>query len=58
MSKGKTVDATVADHILPVETHPQLAFDLNNTQSLCNSCNVKKGYKDRKEAKEMTGSKG
>lgn len=30
------------DHIKPVRTHPDLAFELSNLQSLCRSCHSKK----------------
>ena len=30
------------DHIKPVRTHPELAFDLDNLQSLCPSCHTRK----------------
>ncbi len=30
------------DHILPVRTHPELAYDLANLQTLCASCHAKK----------------
>lgn len=30
------------DHIKPVRTHPDLAFDLGNLQSLCPSCHSRK----------------
>lgn len=30
------------DHIKPVRTHPELAFDLANLQTLCASCHAKK----------------
>lgn len=30
------------DHIKPVRTHPELAFDLANLQSLCPSCHTRK----------------
>lgn len=30
------------DHIRPVRTHPDLAFDLGNLQSLCPSCHARK----------------
>ena len=30
------------DHIKPVRTHPELAFELSNLQSLCRSCHSKK----------------
>lgn len=30
------------DHVKPVRTHPELAFDLGNLQSLCVSCHSRK----------------
>jgi 5-methylcytosine-specific restriction protein A len=30
------------DHILPVRTHPELAFDLSNLQTLCPACHTRK----------------
>lgn len=30
------------DHILPVKTHPELAFVLSNLQCLCGSCHARK----------------
>ncbi|WP_442753891.1 HNH endonuclease [Methylocystis sp. JAN1] len=30
------------DHIQPVRTHPELAFDLANLQSLCAACHARK----------------
>ncbi|MFZ5693902.1 MAG: HNH endonuclease [Pseudomonadota bacterium] len=30
------------DHIQPVRTHPERAFDLQNLQSLCASCHARK----------------
>ncbi len=30
------------DHIKSVRTHPELAFDLNNLQTLCSSCHTRK----------------
>lgn len=30
------------DHIKPVRTHPELAFDLSNLQTLCVSCHSRK----------------
>ena len=30
------------DHILPLRTHPELAYDLTNLQSLCPSCHTRK----------------
>lgn len=30
------------DHIKPIRTHPELAFDLDNLQTLCGGCHAKK----------------
>ncbi|MEY8829650.1 HNH endonuclease [Sedimentitalea sp. XS_ASV28] len=30
------------DHILPVRTHPDLAYSLNNLQILCGACHARK----------------
>ncbi|MDM7255199.1 MAG: HNH endonuclease [Paracoccus sp. (in: a-proteobacteria)] len=30
------------DHVLPVRTHPELAFDLGNTATRCSSCHTRK----------------
>ncbi|WP_398577353.1 HNH endonuclease [Staphylococcus sp. IVB6181] len=30
------------DHIIPLEERPDLAYDLSNLQSLCNSCHSRK----------------
>jgi 5-methylcytosine-specific restriction endonuclease McrA len=30
------------DHILPVRTHPLLAYELSNTQTLCVACHSRK----------------
>lgn len=30
------------DHIKPLRTHPELAFDLTNLQSLCGRCHARK----------------
>lgn len=38
-------DQLHVDHIKPVCTHPELAFDPNNLQVLCKACNLGKGYK-------------
>ncbi|HEY8066243.1 MAG TPA: HNH endonuclease [Methylosinus sp.] len=34
--------ALEVDHIKPVRTHPELAFDLSNLQSLCVACHSRK----------------
>lgn len=31
-----------ADHVKPVRTHPELAFTLDNLQSLCAACHTRK----------------
>jgi len=38
----KAVGRLEVDHILPVRTHPELAFDLTNLQTLCASCHSRK----------------
>lgn len=38
----KAVGRLEVDHIKPVRTHPDLAYDLTNLQSLCPSCHTKK----------------
>ena len=30
------------DHVLPVRTHPELAYTLSNLQCLCGSCHARK----------------
>lgn len=42
-----TVPATEVDHRLPLRTHPQLAFTLDNLQSLCHACHAKKSGAER-----------
>ncbi len=34
-------DMLQADHILPIYTHPDLAFDINNGRVLCKECHIK-----------------
>jgi 5-methylcytosine-specific restriction endonuclease McrA len=36
------VMATCTDHVLSVWTHPELAYDPDNLQSLCGECNRRK----------------
>lgn len=38
----KAVGPLEVDHIKPVRTHPELAFALDNLQSLCASCHSRK----------------
>lgn len=35
---GTIVEATVVDHVVPHRGDEKLAFDIDNTQSLCGSC--------------------
>ena len=35
-------EATVVHHILPISEHPELALDLDNLISLCESCHNKR----------------
>src|SRR5512133_189563 len=44
-SKGKTKAATVRDHIVPVSKGGDF-WDMNNHQSLCNSCHASKSGKE------------
>lgn len=38
------------DHILPVKTYPELAFELDNLQVLCSSCHKQKSSKEFSES--------
>lgn len=38
---GRKTPATHAHHIKPVETYPELAYDLDNGRSLCGACHNK-----------------
>jgi hypothetical protein len=40
---GKTLHV---DHIKPRLTHPELQWDINNLQVLCEDCNIGKGWRD------------
>lgn len=43
--RGKRLDV---DHIKPISTHPELAYDLSNLQVMCLSCHaVKTKYETR-----------
>ena len=39
----------VADHILDIDSHPDLAADLDNYQALCSACHAVKTAKTRQE---------
>lgn len=45
-AKGLVRAAQDVDHILPIRTNPELAFDIGNTQSLCRNCHNIKTLKD------------
>ena len=47
---GRNRDASAVHHIKPVETHPGLAFDKNNLESLCAACHNKKHPEKIKKA--------
>lgn len=38
----RAVGRLEVDHIKPIRSHPELAFDLTNLQTLCASCHTKK----------------
>jgi 5-methylcytosine-specific restriction endonuclease McrA len=38
------------DHIKPVRTHPELAFDLGNLQAICAPCHIQKTRVDNRLA--------
>jgi 5-methylcytosine-specific restriction protein A len=40
--KCNAVGRLEVDHVKPVRTHPDLAFDLGNLQSLCTTCHSSK----------------
>jgi len=41
--------ANTVDHIIPVKKAKMLAFDLDNLQSMCESCHAKKSAKERRK---------
>ena len=45
---NRDVAATEVDHILPLRTHPNLAFETSNLQAMCKSCHAIKGGYERK----------
>ena len=40
-AKCGALEDLTADHILPVVSHPELTFDIDNGRILCNKCRVK-----------------
>lgn len=49
-AQGRTVPATVVDHIVPHKGKRELLYSLENTQSLCVTC-----HQAVKQAEETTG---
>ena len=49
---GRVEPAVIADHIVPVREAPELAFDFDNTQSLCPTC-----HESVKKREEATGNR-
>ena len=49
---GKVTPSVIADHIKPVRTNPELAFDLGNLQGLCFDC-----HNSVKAREERTGKR-
>lgn len=47
--KGITREATDIDHIIPIKVDWSLRLSLDNLQSLCHSCHMKKSFEDRKK---------
>ena len=47
---GLLTQGEVVDHIKPIRTHPELAFDPANLQTLCKRC-----HDSVKHREEMTG---
>ncbi|WP_055108964.1 HNH endonuclease [Paenibacillus ihumii] len=42
LRKGKVTTANTVHHIKPLETHPELALDGDNLESICPTCHNKK----------------
>lgn len=58
-ARGRTVAATVADHIVPVVTAPERRLDPDNLQSLCASChNSAKQSEERRGYSDVIGADG
>ena len=55
--RGIIREATCVDHIEPIPIHEDF-FDESNLQSLCNECNMLKGYEDRKKIQEWRRRQG
>jgi 5-methylcytosine-specific restriction endonuclease McrA len=44
---GVTRAATQVDHVVPLRAAPHLAFDIGNTQPLCDVCHARKSASER-----------
>src|SRR5450830_1215094 len=49
LSKDIVVQASQADHIIPVAKQPELRLSLSNLQSLCEVCHTKKTREENKK---------
>lgn len=49
LSKGVVVQASQADHIIPVSLRPELKLVYENLQSLCETCHSKKTREENKK---------
>src|SRR6056297_3255416 len=47
--KGRTRIATEVDHIIPIKVDWEKRLKLDNLQSLCHSCHMKKSQRDREK---------
>lgn len=48
LRKGRYVQATVVDHIIPHRNRPELMWDESNFQALCKPCHDKKTWTEDK----------
>ena len=53
MEKGKTKQADVVDHIVPVRVDWNKRFVMSNLQSLCYKCHAKKTQEDKRKYDEL-----
>lgn len=51
-TKGITKPMNVVNHIKPVEDFPELSLVYENTESLCDRCNIETTLNDQKERKK------
>lgn len=62
MKCGTEDESICVDHIKPLSKYPELKFEENNMQTLCNLCNLIKSNRDetdyRKDVNELMKSEG